>query len=623
MEKISKLKSNDDDPSAKDEIRELQIQISLEFIELKKLNRMEKFRTKYARDLLSNAKSGVDSRHLQLQNLLYEVMHSKKEVIKCLQFKSKDELIELVSEDEFYNEAPESISRPSITKNNDHQLRLARLEWELTQRKQLSLLCDELTESKKGVGLNIELKQFRLDNLAPQLRTILDASKPLQDSLGIGIDKIHDEHKKASLLPVSLYVLYSKTTAYRDAYDIELNVNVNGDEDEAKRINNQDGIQDSDSDSDNPTLESAIDETIVHKKRHHRISKEARIEEKKMKILQRHPLSVDIIIYIKNDIKLTLRFYYMMLLKIITVESHLETVINKINDTDDINNTNNILSSESILRSLYDNDMGIESPNPANNYHLSKYNFGKFTTLGIGMPYKWAQNMAGLNFITQNIKNYNNKITTANKLAHYSVENVIKEIKKRIKSRIELYNEIRQLEKGNFINSTVQLMPQKITTYLYKFTSLKDHVIDDNADDDDDNNEESSVNMHYEAVLRHGNNEMIARITIKPDYPKVIPVFKLKINSEVSGGVDDVIRDIEREVNVMWDTTDTTSTTTPPTPPTTISSQIQRLCACFDIYLETENIVTREKIFFHPVKGRSRARPYKYLSIGGGIFTQR
>lgn len=71
----------------KDEIRELQIQTSLAFIELKKLNRMEKFRTKSARDSLVAAKSSVDSKHLHLQNLLYEVMHLKKEVIKCLQFK--------------------------------------------------------------------------------------------------------------------------------------------------------------------------------------------------------------------------------------------------------------------------------------------------------------------------------------------------------------------------------------------------------------------------------------------------------------------------------------------------------------------------------------------------------
>jgi len=52
-------------------------------------------------------------------------------------------------------------------------LRLARLEWELIQRKQLATLCDELTESKKAVASSIETKQTRLDNLAPQLRTIL------------------------------------------------------------------------------------------------------------------------------------------------------------------------------------------------------------------------------------------------------------------------------------------------------------------------------------------------------------------------------------------------------------------------------------------------------------------
>lgn len=72
---------------AEDEVHELQIQTSLAFIELKKLNRMEKFRTKFARDSLVTAKSSVDSKHLHLQNLLYEVMHLKKEVIKCLQFK--------------------------------------------------------------------------------------------------------------------------------------------------------------------------------------------------------------------------------------------------------------------------------------------------------------------------------------------------------------------------------------------------------------------------------------------------------------------------------------------------------------------------------------------------------
>jgi len=41
----------------------------------------------------------------------------------------------------------------------------------------LAALCDELTESKKAVASSIETKQTRLDNLAPQLRSILDVGK--------------------------------------------------------------------------------------------------------------------------------------------------------------------------------------------------------------------------------------------------------------------------------------------------------------------------------------------------------------------------------------------------------------------------------------------------------------
>lgn len=45
-------------------------------------------------------------------------------------------------------------------------------------------------------------------------------SKPLQESLGLPLDKIRQEHQKASLLASPLYVLYAKASAYRDAYGI-------------------------------------------------------------------------------------------------------------------------------------------------------------------------------------------------------------------------------------------------------------------------------------------------------------------------------------------------------------------------------------------------------------------
>ncbi|XP_043470764.1 THO complex subunit 5 homolog [Leptopilina heterotoma] len=605
MTKIAELKTSND-AKAKEEISELQIKTSLAFIELKKLNRMEKFRTKFARDSLASAKSNVDSRHLHLQNLLYEVMHLKKEVMKCLQFKSKDEMIELVSEEEFYREAPETISRPEITKKDEHQLKLARLEWELTQRKQLSSLCDELSDSKKGVASSIEQKQARLDNLAPQLRTILDSSKPLQESLGLPLDKIRQEHKMAALLSSPLYVLYAKTSAYRDAYDSSLTVTIEGDEDEAQRTNNQERPQESDSDAENAG-ENVIEEAPVHKKRHHRMSKEARLEDKKSKLLQRHPLSVKLIINFSKDTKLTLQFYYLTILKVITVESNLENV--------DIGGVSagDMLISESILRELYSKDTGLESPNPANHYQLERHRLGAFHSLGLGYPYKWAQRMAGIYFDAPDVQEQRANVTSQ-QLAHDNIENVLREVKRRVKARLALCTEIQQLESGNLqiIPETTDPMPTKINTYLHKFVTMSWRSYCNNPETPLFCREGlvNSVDFFYEAVFRRDSNELVARIAIKPDYPKVTPVFSISMNSMNLTSAD-VIRDMEREINVMWEK------------PPTLTAQIQRLRACFDIFLETEGRVTREKIFFYSVKGRTRARPYKYVPLGGGIFTHR
>jgi len=90
MEQIAELKAKNAGVKSEQilaEITENRTQASLLFVVLKKLNRLEKFRTKMSRDTLNREKQQVDSYHLQLQNLLYEILHLKKEVTKCLQFK--------------------------------------------------------------------------------------------------------------------------------------------------------------------------------------------------------------------------------------------------------------------------------------------------------------------------------------------------------------------------------------------------------------------------------------------------------------------------------------------------------------------------------------------------------
>ena len=57
-------------------------------------------------------------------------------LLKFCVISSKDEEIDLVSVDAFYEEAPSDISKPDLTKTDSHQQMLARLDWELRKRKE-------------------------------------------------------------------------------------------------------------------------------------------------------------------------------------------------------------------------------------------------------------------------------------------------------------------------------------------------------------------------------------------------------------------------------------------------------------------------------------------------------
>lgn len=203
---------------------------------LKKLNRLDKIRSRVGRDTLSKEKLQVDSNRLQLQNLIYEAEHLKKEIQKCYQFKSEDEDIALVSVEEFYANAPESISRPEETKTNEHALRLARLEWELEQRKEYAKLCKEMQESKEKEASEIVLKKEKLDSLAPKLGDLLKATRPIQEILDMKFEKAWEIKKLVRLLPQPLYIVYFNICAYAEVADKYLTCTIDGDEDEARQL---------------------------------------------------------------------------------------------------------------------------------------------------------------------------------------------------------------------------------------------------------------------------------------------------------------------------------------------------------------------------------------------------
>ncbi|KAJ0176562.1 hypothetical protein K1T71_007741 [Dendrolimus kikuchii] len=619
---IAELKAKDS-LEAKEKINAKRIEASLNLVALKKLNRLEKVRTRAGRDALHKEKQRVDSTHLLLQNLLYEADHLNKEVTKCLQFKSKDEEIDLVPVEDFFKEASPSISRPDITKSDEHQLQLARLEWELCQRRELAGLCSELVASKERVAAAIAAARSRLDALAPHLKDVLKATKPLQECLAMRLDDKRDEARAASLLPPPLFLLYANFSAYSDAMGVKkVTVGICGDEDEARRVDQSnnaesDLVMSNDSDSDQ---ENNDEEQRDKKKRHHRtakVSKEEKAEAKKKELLKRYPLNIQVSVKVQDGTALNLVFSYLLHLKIVVVKFtvSLPKPVTGVSAAD-------VLNGHSILNELYPGDIGNDSPHPATAYLMSAAgiteNFNHFVS-EVGRPFIWAQRMCGLDFMVTAMNNQksSNVMQLCHALSVTTVENFILTLKRRLKSRVELMKELQDLESGK-ITLSEQNLPVKVAGSLTQWQSVgwpeycqspsTTLVISEDL--------VSSNDMLYRAIITRQSAKLVALVALKGDYPKKAPIISLTLhwNGTHYAEINDDIRDIERVINTDWDTEKTK--------PGSLSAQITKLLICLDILLETSGSseFPPDKVMFHPVRGRNRVKPYKFIKHGNGVF---
>ncbi|VVC86666.1 unnamed protein product [Leptidea sinapis] len=621
---IAELKAKGTE-EANEKIKTKRIEASLQLVALKKLNRLEKVRTRTGREALHKEKQRVDSTHLLLQNLLYEADHLNKEVTKCLQFKSKDEEIELVPLEDFYKNAPPEVIRPEITKTDEHQLQLARLEWELRQRRELAGACNELIASKERVGAAIAAARSRLDALVPHLRDVLKATKPLQECLALKLDEKREETKLASLLPPPLFLLYANASAYSDALGTNvITVGISGDEDEARRMDQtcnaeREVVASNDSDSD---PDANDEEHREKKKRHHRapkISKEEKAEAKKREALKKHPLSVLMTVKIADETAVNLTFLYLLHLKIIVVKVTM-TYPNTITGV----TAADVLTGDCVLNELYLGDTGNDSPHIATSYLLKAAgisdNFRKFIP-EIGRPYIWAQRMCGLDFmalVADEHKTAKN-VQPCSSLSIATVENFIFTLQNRLKARVKLMKELQDLESGRIVQpkemSTVKLSGsltqwQSITWAEYSQAPSTAFLISEGLVSPD--------YMLYRAIITRQSAKLVALVALSCDYPKQAPIFSLTLhwNGTHHCGTSDDIRDIERVINTDWHSENSN--------PVTLSIQMAKLLTCLDILLETmgSSEFSPDKVMLEPVLGRTRMRPYKFIKNGTGMFVQ-
>uniref|UniRef100_A0A8C2YVF4 THO complex 5 n=1 Tax=Cyclopterus lumpus TaxID=8103 RepID=A0A8C2YVF4_CYCLU len=623
MSEIQELKAN----GAKEgcaEVEQRRMQSCIHFMNLKKLNRLAHMRLKRGRDQTHEAKQRVDVLHLQLQNLLYEVMHLQKEISKCLEFKSKHEEIDLVPEEEFYHEAPQDISRPQLTKNDPHQLTLARLDWELEQRKRLAEKYKESQTTKEKIQKSIEVKKEHLTSLQPGLNAIMQASIPVQEYLSMPFEQAQIRTEVARHLPPPLYVLFVQANAYGQACDKNLCISISGDVDEAKALSKPpEDSQDDESDSD------AEEEQEKTKRR--RPTTGGQLDDKRREMLKRHPLSLCLDLKCKgnsfyNDSILHLYFYYLMNLNIMTVKTKVSTST----DLTTAISAGDLLKSDTLLSCLYTSDQGQETPNPANRYQFDKVGIVSFADYveDLGHPYMWVQSLGGLNFP----KDPSEGVRVGSSLSASHMESTMKLLRGRLLSRLALHKQFASLEHSIIpVSSECQnLFPAKILSRLARWTTTTHqeymdlpytrHVTAAGLANETD--------LYFMAVVERGTARIQAAVVMNPRYPEISPLFSLSLSwkGERSGRTDDNLRAMESEVNVFKN-----ELQGPRPGHQLLTNQFLRLCVCLDVYLETEiqddsvegpQEFPREKMCLRTVRGPNRLKPFKY-NHPQGFFSHR
>uniref|UniRef100_A0A1I7TML9 THO complex subunit 5 n=1 Tax=Caenorhabditis tropicalis TaxID=1561998 RepID=A0A1I7TML9_9PELO len=313
----------------------------------------------------------VDAKLLQLQNVTSEVQHIQKEIDRCLDFSAGDEGLELIPVEQFYSEAPTSLSRADETMGNEHEQYLVRLKYEDDQRRDLLSTLNELEGRRNVLQSDIRGKEVRLQGLKPKLEDLAKVAEPVFDIVGAKFKDltIDGEQQKLSLtLPAPLAVAHIHANAYKEIHDDKLfDVRIVG---------------------NNETTKQSKDDAETKRRRKDDETTQEKINELASKIMDVHPMSLEFNIECSNDLKITLSIQYLTELKVLTAKwnVHADSKIKK----------SVLFSDESLMSDLFDDDSGDKCPNKVGDLKIEhlKLNFNSSLNK-TGKPYKFIQELCG------------------------------------------------------------------------------------------------------------------------------------------------------------------------------------------------------------------------------------
>ncbi|XP_030374010.1 THO complex subunit 5 [Scaptodrosophila lebanonensis] len=578
---------------------------ALLFVALKHSNREVKRSIKAGRDELHMEKSKVDLSRLQLQNLLYEVSHLKKEIIRCKNFGAKFNL-ELLSDEEY------SIKFPNTPKEqpemSSHKKHLHRLECELKLRKALDSQYNILLSSKQELLQDNLSQAQRYTSFAPALRTLMESTKPLHDALQLSLDVEWKLGTVVKYLPKPLYLLFiNMQSLQRVLDDSSFKAEVVGFESDAQM---QELLM---------AKERASKQSTSGGERRHFLdennSSESSMENLQNRSLEPHPLHIKVIIgSADSPYHLLLIIRYWGRLKCTTVRAEFCCSSNN-NHQGDANFV------QDLLRHLYPNDLGDEIPISGIDYELQNLNMTSEDCMDFlikndfGYPYCWLQSMCSIPTVNKS-KLYKHELNL-----HNCTREVITRIRSRWNSWLKLTQQIRGLtyKDIDLYSLKENIYPAGLACSLVQCTAITlDEFHHQNADAINYMSDTKCITYStYRAVVVRGSAKMECFIQIPSNYPMEMPIWVLSIhwNGCHTSKNNSAIKMMECWTNSLQpkhlDPNDNF-----------LYVQLFRTIYSFDIFLETEGSMqsnieyNKEKPYISAFAKRIRLRPYRYIKKG-------
>ena len=268
----------------------------------------------------------------ELHNLVYERSCIQEEIEGCQAHRAKHEDLDIL---------PASAIAPALleeAKGDEEKVLKLRLQAECAERQKMCERIKELRARKEQLLKSGKEKASFFDGIQSHVVQLRDIVEPIRKQLSAEQMELHENTELAQKLPSALYVIYYQAVVYAAAHPAQMRVEINGDREQADHYLQQ---QSRGGDEDGELVDT----------------------------FDRHPLSVSCTVLPPQErlSPITAKFHYLTRLQVVTGKQRpwrlgdgFITVWNLVTEKDTEKSP-----FRPFLGSLYPNDSGNSSPNPA------------------------------------------------------------------------------------------------------------------------------------------------------------------------------------------------------------------------------------------------------------------